>query len=99
MEPTLLREVIRQRIHAGRLPRTHLIELGHGQGIGQACDACGSRIAKNQRMTVRMSAEDWRTLRFHDECFQIGDTQRNTTAVDRASRLTREFSAGGIGLG
>ena len=31
VEPTLLQEVIRQRIHDGRLPRNHLIELGHGQ--------------------------------------------------------------------
>ena len=78
MEPSFLREVIRQRIQDGRLPRTPLIEVGHGQGIGQACDACGSIIAKNQRMTVRMSADDWGTLRFHDECFQIWDTERNT---------------------
>ena len=78
MHPTLLRDVIRQRIQDGRLPRTLLIELGHGQGIGQACDACGSIIAHNQRMTVRMSADDWRTLRFHDDCFQMWDTEKHT---------------------
>ena len=78
MDPTLLRELIRQRIQDGRLPRTPLIELGHGQGIGQACDACGSIIAQNQRMTVRMSADDWRTLRFHDDCFQMWDTEKHT---------------------
>ena len=78
MDPSLLREVIRQRIQDGRLPRTPLIELGHGRGVGQACDACGSIIEKKQRMTVRMSADDWRTLRFHDECFQIWDMERDT---------------------
>jgi hypothetical protein len=78
MEPTLLQEVIRQRIYDGRLPRNHLIELGHGQGIGQACDACGSIIARTQRMTVRMSADDWRTLRLHDACFQIWATEKHT---------------------
>jgi hypothetical protein len=76
MDLPLLRQVIRQRIQDGRLPRTPLIELGHGLGIRQACDACGSIIAKNQRMTVRISADDWRTLRLHDDCFQIWDTER-----------------------
>ena len=80
MDPTLLRDVIRQRIEDGRLPRTPLIELGRGQGIGQGCDACGSIIAQNQKMTVRMSADDWRTLRLHDDCFQIWDTQKHANA-------------------
>jgi len=78
MDPTLLRDVIRQRLNDGRLPRTPLIELGHGQGIGQACAACGSIIAMNHRMTVRMSAEDWRTLRLHDNCFRMWDTEKHT---------------------
>jgi hypothetical protein len=78
MDPTLLRDVIRQLLNDVRLPRTPLIELGHGQGIGQACDACGSIIAMNHRMTVRMSAEDWRTLRLHDVCFQMWDTEKHT---------------------
>jgi hypothetical protein len=78
MDSTLLRDVIRQRIQDGRLPRTPLIELGHGQGIGQACDACGSVIAKTHRMTVRISADDWRTLRFHGDCFQVWDTEKRT---------------------
>jgi len=78
MDPTFLRDLIRQRIHDGRLPRTPLIELGHGHGIGKACDGCGSAIAKNQRMTVRMSADDWRTLRFHVDCIQISDTEKHT---------------------
>jgi len=63
MDATLLRDLIRQRIHDGRLPRTLLIELGHGHGIGTACDGCGSIIVWNQRMTVRMNADDWRRIR------------------------------------
>jgi hypothetical protein len=79
MDATLLRDLIRQRIHDGRLPRTLLIELGHGHGIGTACDGCGSIIVWNQRMTVRMNADDWRTIRLHHDCFQIWDIER---AVD-----------------
>jgi hypothetical protein len=76
MDPTVLRDLIRQRLNDGRLPRTPLIELGHGHGIGQDCDACGATIAWNQRMTVRICADDWRTLRFHDDCFQLWDTEQ-----------------------
>ncbi len=77
-DPTLLRELIRQRLNDGRLPRTLLIELGHGHGIGKDCDGCGSAIAWNERMTVRMSAEDWRTLRLHQDCFEVWDTEQHT---------------------
>ena len=78
MDPNLLRDLIRQRIHDGRLPRTHLIELGHWHGFGQACDGCGSTIARNQKMNVRMCADDWRTIRLHDDCFQIWDIEKHT---------------------
>jgi hypothetical protein len=78
MDPMVLRDLIRQRIHDGRLPRVELIELGQGYGIGQACDGCGSIVAWNQRMTVRMSRADWRTIRLHDDCFQVWDAERDT---------------------
>ena len=78
MDTTLLRDVIRQRLNDGRLPRTPLIELGHGFGIGIPCDACGSTIARNQKMTVRISADDWRTVRLHEHCFQLWDSEKET---------------------
>jgi hypothetical protein len=27
-------------------------------------------------MTIRIDAEDWRELRFHDQCFEIWDDER-----------------------
>jgi len=29
-----------------------------------------------QTMTVKLDAEDWSEMRFHDECFQIWDDER-----------------------
>ena len=78
MDETLLRDLIRQRLNDGRLPRTLLIELGHGHGIGKTCDGCGSTIAWSERMTVRISADDWRTLRLHEDCFEVWDTEKHT---------------------
>jgi hypothetical protein len=76
MNDDVTRLLIRQRLHDGRLPRARVIELGYGSGIGQECDGCGAPIEPDQRMTVRMSADDWRTLRLHGQCFQIWDAER-----------------------
>jgi hypothetical protein len=79
MNDVVIRMLIRQRLHDGRLPRDRVIELGYGSGIGQQCDGCGATIERDQRMTVRISADDWRTLRLHEDCFQIWDAERAAT--------------------
>lgn len=79
MNDDVIRLLIRQRIHDGRLPRHRVIELGDGSGIGHQCDGCGAAIEPDQRMTVRLCADDWRTLRLHDDCFQIWDAERSAT--------------------
>ena len=76
MDAGVRRQLIRHRIREGILPRDHLIELGHGKGTGHACGACGEAILSDQRMTVRLSADDWGTIRLHDECFRIWDAER-----------------------
>ena len=82
MNDGVLRMLIRQRLHDGRLPRNKVIELGCGSGVGQECDGCGASIDPDQRMTVGISADDWRTLRLHDDCFQIWELERSATADD-----------------
>jgi hypothetical protein len=81
----VLRRLIRQRIQDGRLPRHRVIELGFGSGVGQECDACGTAIESDQRMTVRISADDWRTLRLHHSCFEIWNAERAATASERGA--------------
>jgi len=77
MEADLIRQRIQQQLQDGRLPRGDSIELGRGQGIGQRCAGCGETITELQRMTVRICTADARTLRLHDECFRVWDTERN----------------------
>ncbi len=81
----VLRRLIRQRIRDGRLPRHRVIELGFGSGVGQECDACGTAIESDQRMTVRISADDWRTLRLHHACFEIWNAERAATEGERGA--------------
>jgi hypothetical protein len=68
MDVDVVRHLIRRRLEDGRLTRNPTIELGYGQGIGQDCDGCGETIATDQKMTARICADDWRTLRLHDRC-------------------------------
>jgi len=79
MDAELVRKLIRQRLEEGRLPYGHTVELGHGQGIGQPCDGCGAPITWQQKMTVRICSTDWRTIRLHNECFQIWEAERQPT--------------------
>jgi hypothetical protein len=76
MDVDVVRHLIRRRLEDGRLTRNPTIELGYGQGIGQDCDGCGETIATDQKMTARICADDWRTIRLHDRCFQILDDER-----------------------
>jgi len=77
MSDDVIRMLIRQRIRDGRLPRNRVVELGYGSGIGQQCDACGTAIEPDQLMTVRICADDWRTILLHADCFQIWDAERS----------------------
>jgi len=76
MDSQVIRQLIRLRLQDGRLPHDHAFELGSGLGSGQMCDGCGAAITMYQTMTVKLDAEDWSEMRFHDECFQIWDDER-----------------------
>jgi hypothetical protein len=75
MVPDVVRRRIRHGIDDGRLPRKRTIELWHGPGFGQTCDACGATIAIADRM-ILICADEWRTIRFHDDCFQVWNVER-----------------------
>src|SRR5262245_56731558 len=75
MDPTLIRQLIQQRLWDRRLPHERSVELWSGPGSG-TCDGCGEPISTHQTMTMRIDAEDWAELRFHMECFAIWDDER-----------------------
>src|SRR5207302_1913884 len=52
---------------------TARLSLPSGLGSGQVGDGGGGAITLYQTMTLRLDAEDWSEIRFHDECFQIWD--------------------------
>jgi len=79
-----VRQLIRQRLGAGVLPREHTIELWHGPGFGQMCDACGAPIGHADGMRL-MCAENWRAVRLHDDCFAVWDEECHAATTARAA--------------
>jgi hypothetical protein len=89
MVPDAVRQLIRHRIDNGRLPRDHTIELWHGDGygFGQTCDGCGLTITTADRMSL-LCADAWRALRFHADCFQVWDAERQARDDQEAGSST-----------
>jgi hypothetical protein len=75
MSDDIVRQLIRQRVNDGRLPRSRMVELGPASGGGRECDGCGAAFEADHRLTVRMAVEDWRTVRLHDDCFRIWEAE------------------------
>jgi len=80
MAPDALKELIRDRIKCGYLPREHTIELWQGgASFGHVCDACGAAIASNDPMGL-LCGDNWSLIRFHLDCFKVWAFERNREA-------------------
>jgi hypothetical protein len=91
MDSETIRQLIRLRLGDGRLPHDRVVARAFGPGSGQVCDGCGAAITTHQAMTLRLDAEDWSEIRFHDECFQIWDDERlKDPRPGRASRPAKK---------
>jgi hypothetical protein len=77
MTPDVARQLIRERIEEGSLPRDRTIELWHAPGFGQTCDGCGFAITTTDWMCL-ICADDWRAIRLHEECFVLWQDERLT---------------------
>jgi hypothetical protein len=75
MVPDAVRQLIRHLLEDGRLPRDRTIELWQGDSFGHTCDGCGLAIATADKMSL-ICADDWRAFRFHVDCFQVWDSER-----------------------
>ena len=80
MEANGLRQLIRQRLQAGLLPRDHTIELWHGPGLGQTCDGCSRTITPADRLSL-VCADDWKVMRLHEGCFVVWDEERRSATT------------------
>ena len=82
MVSDVVRQLIRHRVEEERLPRERTIELWHGQGFEQTCDGCGAIITTSDTMFL-ICGDDWRAIRFHDDCFQAWAVETTTKSYEK----------------
>jgi hypothetical protein len=86
MTPDVARQLIRDRVEKGSLPRDRTIELWHARGFGQTCDGCGLAITTTDWMCL-ICADDWRAIRLHEECLVLWEEERFTRIPGSTSYL------------
>ena len=86
MIPDVARQLIRDRIENGSLPRDRTIELWHARGFGQTCDGCGLAITTTDWMCL-ICADDWRAIHLHEECLVLWEEERFTRIPGSTSYL------------
>jgi hypothetical protein len=83
MASDAVKEVIRERIRRGHLPRKYTVELWQGgASFDHICDGCGAAIAPNEPMGL-LCGENWSLMRFHLDCFQVWNSEKSVV-VDTA---------------
>jgi hypothetical protein len=76
MDEDLARQLIRQKLREGRLPRSRAVNIWAAPGAGQACDGCGMPIAPNEQIVWGIATRDGMSIQFHEDCYQIWDGER-----------------------
>jgi hypothetical protein len=79
MTPEAVRQLIRDRIEDGRLPRVRTIELWQAPGFGQTCDGCDLAITTTEWMSL-ICADEWKAVRLHEDCFVLWEEEKRTAA-------------------
>lgn len=78
MDLSAIRCLIRQKLQDGRLPHDRAVRFWARPGTGELCDACESRIAKDQMAVEGFASRifEMKPLRVHAGCYQVWDAER-----------------------
>ena len=66
---------LRQKLRSGALPRRRRAKTWMGPGSARRCQACDQIIARDDT-EVECDDPEGRPLRFHKECFDAWETER-----------------------
>jgi hypothetical protein len=83
MEPQALLLLVRDKLRDGRLSTDGIRKVVSTPSDGETCDACDTRIAKDQLVmeaTLAGRSAQTAVLRFHVACFRLWDAERSTTS-------------------
>ena len=76
MDPDLVRQLVPRKLLERRLPRGRASDIWALLGEGQTCDGCGEPIVAKQQAVWAIATQDWTSIQFHADCYQIWDTER-----------------------
>ena len=78
MEAEALRLLIRSKLNDGGLPYNSMPRFWGGPGDGEQCDACDTRITKEQLAIegIASTHTDEKPIQFHVKCFYVWDAER-----------------------
>ena len=78
MEAEALRLVIRSKLNDGRLPYNSMPRFWGGPGDGEQCDACDTRITKEQLVMEGVASvfTNTKPIQFHVKCFYVWNAER-----------------------
>jgi hypothetical protein len=89
MEAEALRLLIRSKLEDGRLPYNSMPRFWGGPGDGERCDACDTRITKEQLAMegIASTHTDEKPIQFHVKCFYAWDAERRRAIAAPALAL------------
>lgn len=76
MNDATVRQVVRNKIADGTLPRDRVGSVSATYGADQVCDACSGPITP-ERILYKLNRAGSLVLLFHSECFTIWRDERN----------------------
>ena len=79
MDRDLVQQLIRLKLNDNRLPRDPAVgirEMGRLSSNGRQCAACDEGIGSNQKAILVMVSQEWMSLFFHADCYEMWDVER-----------------------
>ena len=82
MDPQALVLLIRDKLQDGRLPHSSITRVWSNPSGGETCNACETRITRDQSVTVVTVAGGRAAIPFHVACFRLWDAARRAAQED-----------------
>ena len=94
MEAEALRLLIRSKLNDGRLPYNSMPRFWGGPGDGEHCDACDTRITKEQFVMegIASTHTDEKPVQFHVKCFYVWDAERLRVTPPRDATFAADIA-------
>ena len=94
MEAEALRLLIRSKLNDGRLPCHSMPRFWGGEGDGEQCDGCDTRITNEQLVMegIASTHTEKKPIQFHVTCFYVWDAERRAPATRVRHTLPTEES-------